>query len=308
MVGRTCGSSAASTVREPSADGAIVKPPHVPGVRAAYAARAFYRRRSILPALAGRAVAAARPPHGARPTRKEPLVIYSRRRIVVGVLSLVAMLIGLAPATGAQEPVLSVETAIDLQSVRDAVIDPSGRLVAYVVSVPPEGNDDSRRSGSEIWITSIDGGEARRFTTRGRRSSDPQWSPDGKTLAFLSTRDDLNEHTQIYLIARDGGEANLLTGHETSIGISAGRRTGGRSPSALPIRRPRRRRRMRKPGATGPSSMSSTRTPGSGSQTLRPANRLRCMTGTSRHQDSSGRPTARRSCSPPRRSPARMRK
>lgn len=145
-------------------------------------------------------------------------MIYSRRRIVVGVLSLVAMLIGLAPATGAQEPVLSVETAIDLQSVRDAVIDPSGRLVAYVVSVPPEGNDDSRRSGSEIWITSIDGGEARRFTTRGRRSSDPQWSPDGKTLAFLSTRDDLNEHTQIYLIARDGGEANLLTGHETSIG------------------------------------------------------------------------------------------
>lgn len=36
----------------------------------------------------------------------------------------------------------------------------------------------------------------------------PRWSPDGRQLAFLSNDDD---HTQVYLISRDGGERRQLT-------------------------------------------------------------------------------------------------
>jgi len=127
------------------------------------------------------------------------------------------LLTGIADAAFAQRPVLTVETAIDLQSVSDPAIDPTGRRIAYVVSVPAGTDSEERRAGSEIWVTSIDGGDERRFTPEGVRSSSPQWSPDGKTLAFLSKREELNEHRQIYLIAIDGGEASLLTRHDTSI-------------------------------------------------------------------------------------------
>src|SRR5256885_16437912 len=39
--------------------------------------------------------------------------------------------------------------------------------------------------------------------------STPRWSPDGRWLAFLSGRED--EHTQLWLLDRAGGEGRKLT-------------------------------------------------------------------------------------------------
>lgn len=47
-----------------------------------------------------------------------------------------------------------------------------------------------------------------------KSNSSPVWSPDGKTLAFLSTRDD---KSQIYVIHPQGGEAKALTKFETGV-------------------------------------------------------------------------------------------
>lgn len=144
-------------------------------------------------------------------------MIPPRTPVSLRIPLIASLLISAAGIAHAQQPVLTVETAIDLQSVHDAVIDPTGRRIAYVVSVPAWADSEERRAGSEIWVTSIDGSGERRFTPEGVRSSSPQWSPDGKTLAFLSKREEFNEHRQIYLIAIDGGEASLLTEHDTSI-------------------------------------------------------------------------------------------
>ena len=53
------------------------------------------------------------------------------------------------------------------------------------------------------------GGDAIPLTAEGASSSHPEWSPDGKYLAFLSARHE--GKTQVWLLNRLGGEAQSLT-------------------------------------------------------------------------------------------------
>ena len=54
---------------------------------------------------------------------------------------------------------------------------PDGRRVAY-------GAFGEGRNTSDIWITDLDGGTTRRLTNDDTDNNDPQWSPDGGTLAY----------------------------------------------------------------------------------------------------------------------------
>lgn len=97
----------------------------------------------------------------------------------------------------------------------DPHISPDGKVVAYVVtSIDQKKN----RRESSIWVVPIDGSAApRRLSAEGFSSNSPRWSPDGKTLAFLSARSsDLpageTPKSQIYLLSiAGGGEAIALT-------------------------------------------------------------------------------------------------
>ena len=61
---------------------------------------------------------------------------------------------------------------------------------------------------STIWTFPLDAAPARRFTLGTSGENCPRWSPDGRTLAFVSPRDGL---PQVHLIAADGGEARQLS-------------------------------------------------------------------------------------------------
>jgi dipeptidyl aminopeptidase/acylaminoacyl peptidase len=63
-------------------------------------------------------------------------------------------------------------------------------------------------SNSDIWVIPFKGGEARRMTASPNSDFHPRWSPDGKTLAFTSSR---SGTPQIWLLGLDGGEARQLT-------------------------------------------------------------------------------------------------
>ena len=54
---------------------------------------------------------------------------------------------------------------------------PDGKHVAY-------GAFANGRSTSDLWVTDIDAGTNRRITDDDRDSNDPQWSPDGASLAY----------------------------------------------------------------------------------------------------------------------------
>src|SRR5205823_2237396 len=60
-----------------------------------------------------------------------------------------------------------------------------------------------------VWMTSWDGSRTLRLTNSKEGESAPRWSPDGRWLAFLSSRED--EHAQVWLLDRSGGEGHKLT-------------------------------------------------------------------------------------------------
>ena len=131
---------------------------------------------------------------------------------------LVATLAGLAlvPALGAQAPAapspavrlrpFSPDDVLRIRDVREPQISPDGAWVAYTVSTSDTAED---RSKSAVWMASWDGRRNVRLTTSKPGENTPRWSPDGRWLAFLSSRED--EHSQLWLLDRQGGEGRKAT-------------------------------------------------------------------------------------------------
>jgi dipeptidyl aminopeptidase/acylaminoacyl peptidase len=93
---------------------------------------------------------------------------------------------------------------IGMHRVAEPEISRDGKWVAYTVTTP---DMDANRGASNIWVVATPGGAELQLTRSGHDSS-PVWSPDGKTLAFLSSR---SGDSQVYLLSMDGGEAHPLT-------------------------------------------------------------------------------------------------
>ena len=112
---------------------------------------------------------------------------------------------------GSKHPITFTDM-IGMHRVAEAEISRDGKWVAYTVTTP---DMDANRGAGNIWIVSTAGGAEMQLTRSGHDSS-PVWSPDGKTLAFLSLR---SGDSQVYLLSMDGGEAHPLTKLSTGADI-----------------------------------------------------------------------------------------
>jgi dipeptidyl aminopeptidase/acylaminoacyl peptidase len=121
--------------------------------------------------------------------------------------AIVVVLIGvICRSAVAQEAkhAIAFDDMIKLRRIAEPQISPDGKMVTYTVATP---DMEANRNASNIWMVATNGGAALQLTQSGHDSS-PVWSPDGKTLAFLSSR---NGDSQVYLLSMDGGEAHALT-------------------------------------------------------------------------------------------------
>jgi Tol biopolymer transport system component len=79
---------------------------------------------------------------------------------------------------------------------------PDGRRVAYGAFAP--GHDES-----DVWIADLGAGTTQRVTTDGKDNNDPQWSPDGQSLAYSGVDEVTSKDVLVQPL--DGREARRAT-------------------------------------------------------------------------------------------------
>jgi len=125
---------------------------------------------------------------------------------IVCAVGMLAVLV--APAAAQEQRKLSLDDLYRLRAVSSPEISPEGSWVAYSVSTSDSVKD---RSDGDLWMTSWDGRRSLRLTTSKGGEGTPRWSPDGRYLAFLSSREDERDVDQVWLLDRSGGEAQRVT-------------------------------------------------------------------------------------------------
>lgn len=109
-------------------------------------------------------------------------------------------------------------TAQDLYKIQQAsggVISPDG---AWIVYSQRRVERTTQKKHANLWVVATRGGAPKQFTFGNHVDHSPAWSPDSKTIAFLSNRDN-EKQPQIHTIPIDGGEARPLTDAKGDYGL-----------------------------------------------------------------------------------------
>ena len=163
-------------------------------------------------------------------------------------ISTLALTLLFASCAAAQEKhTPTIDESLSLRRLDYARISPDGKLVAYGVR---QTNWKDNEYSSQIWIADVATGKSYQLTRGKKSAGQPEWSPDGHWLAFVTAREaaaieplapakkeDKKEEkkdekvdqgkgsegggkpaeSQLWLISAAGGEAWQITKSETDI-------------------------------------------------------------------------------------------
>ncbi len=102
---------------------------------------------------------------------------------------------------------------LEVPSLSEPQLSRDGKQLVYVLA---EADWEANKRISHVWRVGADGAGPVQLTNGTNGESNPRWSPDGKHIAFIAKRGEVEER-QIYLLSNDGGEAQQLSDHETSV-------------------------------------------------------------------------------------------
>lgn len=104
---------------------------------------------------------------------------------------------------------LALRDLTQMRDVADPQLAPDGAWVAYTVARVDTAAD---KRDTDVWMARTDGAQNLRITTSPASESRPRFSPDGKYLSFISSRnEDDGGNAQLWLLNRAGGEAEKVT-------------------------------------------------------------------------------------------------
>ena len=129
-----------------------------------------------------------------------------KTRFIVFILLLIPI------SAHAQKRAFSIEDLYRVKGISDVHPSPDGRQLIYSLST----SDLARaKRVAHIWTMNSDGTSPRQLTSGEKGESSPAYSPDGKWISFVSTKDG---GAQLYLLPALGGEAKRLTNISTGVG------------------------------------------------------------------------------------------
>ncbi len=97
------------------------------------------------------------------------------------------------------------ESLFELQSITNPVLSPNEQEAVFIRT---QINEKENNYEAHLFHIDLATEEVTQWTFGNERISNPQWSSDGKRVAFLSNRKDKN---QLYILNRRGGEAQAMT-------------------------------------------------------------------------------------------------
>lgn len=108
----------------------------------------------------------------------------------------------------------SVEDLVRLNRVSEPVLSPDGKTVAFTVR---ETDMAANRGRTDLWSLDLatKGAQPRRLTSHPENDGSPQWSADGRSLYFLSSR---SGSSQVWRLQNAGGEAEQVTNLPVDVG------------------------------------------------------------------------------------------
>ena len=117
-------------------------------------------------------------------------------------------------ASAASAQMWEPEMHIKLKAVGVPRVSPDGSRVLYTINEAVTTADKSEFV-TQIWMANVATKQNLQLTFGEKSSTNPQWSPDGKWIAFTSNRKD--NRNQLYRLSIEGGEAEPLTDLKSAV-------------------------------------------------------------------------------------------
>ncbi len=129
-----------------------------------------------------------------------------RRAFILFALLLISL-----DAALAQKRAFSIEDLYRVKNLSDLHVSPDGKTVIFVVATSDLAQ---AKRNTHVWAMNIDGTSARQLTSGDKSESSPSFSPDGKQILFISSKDG---SANLYLMPGEGGNWRRLTTLATGV-------------------------------------------------------------------------------------------
>lgn len=126
-------------------------------------------------------------------------------------IALVLWMTMVVPVVAADPHPFTVHDMLAMERISDHHVSPDGKRIVFVLRTT---DLEANRGRTDLWLVGVDGSDLRRLTTHPESDTNPRWTPDGKSILFVSAR---SGSSQVWKIPVDGGEARPVTGEPLDV-------------------------------------------------------------------------------------------